>query len=188
MRTTWLIAFLSISFAAIADESLWQIIQHDSNIAVFMRNTESSGNRDGTNMLAWDSSGKCTGESILTTKGKTQAKRVGEEFAKRGIKPIVISSPMCRCRDTANTAFGKFLIDPNLRQRPAVDTQGLETFQAVANDLLTKHRGKLPIVFINHRPNIDALTMELIKIGELLVGRIDENSEIEILGKISLEL
>lgn len=40
---------------------------------------------------------------------------------------------------------------------------------------------------MNHRPNIDAMTMELIKIGELLVGSITEDGEIEVLGKILVE-
>lgn len=187
MRTTLLIILLVLFSGAVADESLWQKVEHDSNIVVFMRNAESSGNRDGTNMLKWDSSGKCIGESTLTAVGRTQARRVGEAFEKRGINPLVISSPMCRCKETAQIAFGKFLTDPDLRQRPVVDTNGQEAFQESASELLTKHRRKSPIVFVNHRPNIDALTMELISIGELLVGTLDEDGEIEVLGKIRLE-
>ncbi len=187
MRTTLLIILLSLSFGAIADESLWQKVEQDSNIVVFMRNAESSGNLDGTNMLKWDSSGKCIGESTLTALGKAQARRVGEAFEKRGIKPLVISSPMCRCKETAQIAFGVFLTDPDLRQRPALDTNGQDVFQEVASAMLTKYRGKSPVVFVNHRPNIDALTMELIVIGELLVGTLDEDGEIEVLGKIRLE-
>ena len=187
MRTTWVIALLSFSLAAAADEALWQKVQRDPHMVVLMRNAESSGNRDGANMLVWDATGKCVGESRLTAKGRSQAKGVGAEFAKRGITPIVISSPMCRCTETAQIAFGKYLIDPDLRQRPTEDFQGQEAFQAIASKLLSKHRGKSPIVFVNHRPNIDALTMELINIGELLVGTLTEDGEIEVLGKIRLE-
>jgi len=187
MRTTLIVILLSLSSVAAADESLWQKVEQEPNIVVFMRNAESSGNRDGTNMLKWDLSGKCIGESTLTSTGKAQAKRVGNAFEKRGIKPLVISSPMCRCKETAQIAFGEFLTDPDLRQRPARDTVGQEAFQETASELLTKHRGKSPIVFVNHRPNIDTLTMELISIGELLVGTLDEDGEIEVLGKIRLE-
>ncbi len=187
MRATWIIPLLFLPLAVVADEALWKKLQQDQHMVVLMRNAESTGNRDGANMLAWDSSGNCVGESTLTTKGMAQARRVGEAFEKRGIKPIAISSPMCRCRETAQIAFGKFLTDPNLRQRPAVDSQGQDEFQTVASELLTKHRGKSPIVFVNHRPNIDALTMELISIGELLVGTLAEDGEIEVLGRIRLE-
>ena len=188
MRATWIIALIFLPLAAVADDALWKRLHQDPHMVVLMRNAESTGNRDGANMLAWDSSGKCVGESTLTTKGMAQARRIGEAFAKRGIKPVVISSPMCRCRETAEIAFGDFLTDPNLRQRPAVDSQGQDRFQTAASDLLAKHRGKSPIVFVNHRPNIDALTMELISIGELLVGTLAEDGGIEVLGKIRLEM
>jgi hypothetical protein len=186
MRATLPTILLSLSVGTFADESLWQKIQQESNVVVFMRNAESSGNRDGANMLIWDPSGKCVGESSLTPEGKSQAKRIGEAFTKRGIKPFVISSPMCRCKETAQIAFGDFLTDPDLRQKRAADTNGQEAFQAVASKLLIKHRGRSPVVFVNHRPNIDALTMELLDIGELLVGTLNEDGEIEVLGKIRL--
>ena len=187
MRISLMISILLLSFATFADEDLWQKLQQEPNMVVVMRNAASSGNRDGTNMLAWDSSGKCIGESILTPEGKIQAKQIGEAFSKRGIKPFVITSPMCRCRETAQIAFGEFVTDPELRQMPPGNDQALESFQAIASAMLAKHRGKSPIVFVNHRPNIDALTMELLKIGELLVGMVTEDGEIETLGSIQLE-
>jgi phosphohistidine phosphatase SixA len=187
MRTTWIIALLCASLTAFADENLWGQLQSDSNMVVFMRNAESSGNKDRANMLVWDSTGKCSGESTLTAVGREQAEAIGREFADRGVKPIVISSPMCRCKETARIAFGEYLTDPGLWQRPTADTDGQEVFQTTASALLRKHRGKLPIVFVNHRPNIDAMTMELIQIGELLVGSITEDGEIEVRGKIRLE-
>jgi broad specificity phosphatase PhoE len=186
-RTTWIIALLFTSLAAFADESLWEQLQSDPNMVVLMRNAESSGNKDGANMLVWDSAGKCSGESTLTVVGREQAKAIGAAFAERGVNPIVISSPMCRCKETARIAFGEYLTDPGLRQRPTADNEGQEVFQATASALLRRHRGKLPIVFVNHRPNINAMTMELIQIGELLVGAVTEDGQIEVLGKIRLE-
>jgi len=186
MPALWIIMLSSLSLAASADEALWQSLRRDSNMVVLVRNAESSGNRDGANMLVWDSTGKCAGESTLTASGSIQAKRIGAEFERRGIKATVISSPMCRCTETAKIAFGKYLTHPGLRQKATDDVQGQEEFDAVASALLSKHRGKSPIVFVNHRPNIDALTMELIKLGELLVGTVAEDGEIEVLGKIRL--
>lgn len=182
-----MISVLLLSSSAVADNALWQKLQQEPNMVVVMRNAESGGNRDGTNMLTWDSSGKCIGESTLTTEGKIQAKRIGEAFIKRGIKSFVITSPMCRCRETAQIAFGKFVTDPELRQFNPENDQALEVFQKVAGTMLSEHRGRSPVVFVNHRPNINALTMELLKIGELLIGVITEDGEIETLGRIQLE-
>jgi broad specificity phosphatase PhoE len=187
MRISFVISILLLSFSAVADDGLWQKLQEEPNMVVVMRNAESRGNLDGSSMLAWDSSGKCIGESMLTLEGKAQAKRIGEAFSKRGIKPFVITSPMCRCRETAQIAFGEFESDPRLRQMPPEDSKALELFQTVAGSMLAEHREKSPVVFVNHRPNIDALTMELLKIGEILVGVITEDGEIEPLGKILIE-
>lgn len=186
MRITLILCLSLLVFTAIADDSLWDKLKLEDNMIVLMRNSESSGNRDGANMLAWDATGRCEGESKLTAKGRDQSKNVGAVFAAKGIKPMVISSPMCRCTETAQIAFGDYITDPDLRQRPITDDAGQEIFMTRTAELLAAHRGKQPIVFVNHRPNIDALSMELINIGEGLVGRITEDGEVELLGKLSL--
>jgi phosphohistidine phosphatase SixA len=187
MRGILIFSLLLMAFSAVSDDLLWEKLLQDPNMIVLLRNSESSGNRDGANMLSWDRSGNCRGESTLSLKGKAHAKRIGEAFAKYGVEPMVISSPMCRCSETSQIAFGDYLTDPDLRQTAAGDTQGREMFQAKARALLSKHRGKTPIVFVNHRPNIDSLTMELISIGDLLVGTVAETGDIEVVGKIRVE-
>ena len=58
MRVVWLLSFSLIVSSANADESLWKKLIQDPNMIVIMRNSESSGNRDGINMLEWDATGK----------------------------------------------------------------------------------------------------------------------------------
>jgi phosphohistidine phosphatase SixA len=187
MRITWLLCLSLIVSSVGADESLWLNLKQDPNMIVFMRNAESSGNRDGINMLSWDATGKCKGESMLTDEGKAHAKKIGAAFTKHGIKAKVISSPMCRCTETAEIAFGEYVTDPELRQKSPEDTPGQDSFQEKAIELFSKYRGSTPIVFVNHRPNIDSLTMELMGIGELLIGTVAEDGEVEVLGKIRVE-
>jgi len=188
MRCMFIFLFSLLTFTAVADDLLWGRLQRDPNMVVLMRNAESSGNKGGANMLVWDASGSCAGESTLTGEGKEQAKRIGDAFAKHGIRPVVISSPMCRCSETSRIAFGEYLTDPDLRQAASGDIQGQEQFQTTALALLGKYRGKTPVVFVNHRPNIDTLTMELIDIGDLLVGSVSDTGEIEVLGTIRVEM
>jgi len=187
MRITFILSLLLLAFNVVADDLLWEKLQQDPNMVVLMRNSESKGNNDGGNMLVWDVSGNCKGESTLTEKGKAHAKKIGKVFAKHGVKPIVISSPMCRCSETAKIAFGEHITDPDLRQTANVGTQRQEIFQNKTSMLLRKYRGKTPIVFVNHRPNIDSLTIELLHIGDLLIGTINETGEIEVLGKIQVK-
>jgi len=176
-----------VALTAVADDLLWDKLQRNPNMIVLMRNSESSGNRDGTNMLVWDASGNCSGESTLTGKGRAQAKSIGEAFARHGIRPVVISSPMCRCRETSQIAFGEYLTDPDLRQRAGEDPDVQEIFQGSAGRLLRAYRGETPIVFVNHRHNIDSLTMELLDIGELLIGTLSDTGDIEVLGRIRVD-
>lgn len=187
MRGLWMIGLWALTCSAVADEALWKRLQQDPNMIVLMRNSVSVGQRDGVDMLTWDASGKCKGESKLSAEGRAHAERIGAAFADRGIRPTVISSPMCRCAETAEIAFGAYSTDPELRQRPPQDVSGQKAFQAVAKDLMARHRGATPIVFVNHRPNIDALTMELIAIGDLLVGTVSELGDVEIVGTIRLD-
>jgi len=112
---------------------------------------------------------------------------IGETFAQHGIRPTVITSPMCRCRETARIAFGKYSTDPDLRQTGGEDARGQALFQVKARTLLRRYRGQAPIVFVNHRPNIDLLTMELLDIGDLLIGTVSESGEIEVLDRIRLD-
>jgi phosphohistidine phosphatase SixA len=187
MRTIFTFILLLVTFNVIADDLLWIKLQQDPNMVVLMRNTESSGNKDGSNMLVWDETGNCVGESKLTKDGKAHANRIGEAFARHGITPLAISSPMCRCTETAKIAFEEYVTDPDLRQSASSNSQGQQKFLTRATNLLLEYRGKTPIAFVNHGPNIDSLTMELLNPGEMLVGSVNESGEVEVLGKIRIE-
>ena len=168
--------------AAGADELLWRKLEREPNLVVLMRHTQPA---PGGNPLLWDESGKCHGESMLTSAGEAHAKRIGEAFSARGIKPTVASSPMCRCRDTARIAFGSpVLTDANLLEIASADAARAKLFEGTAQSLIARHRGVAPVVLVNHRPNIGLLTMELVAEGELLVGRANDRGEVEILGRI----
>jgi len=94
---------------------------------------------------------------------------------------------MCRCRDTARIAFGDDLMtDESLREVASADSDRMKRFERKAYSLVAANRGSVPLVLVNHRPNIDLLTMELIDEGDLLVGRANANGEIDVLGKMKV--
>lgn len=182
-RLALALAAALLPLTASADESLWQRLKTEPHLVVLTRHTESQGR----NLLAWDESGNCRGEAVLTGKGRRQARDLGERLAALGIRPAaVISSPMCRCRDTARLAFGSEPVtDPELREVASADGARTAAFVQRAQELVARHRGAGPVVFVSHRPNIDQLTMEILDEGDLLVGRAAENGEIEVLGRIA---
>jgi phosphohistidine phosphatase SixA len=188
MTAPWRIASFvlasAFAFQVCADDALWKRLASEADMVVLMRHAQPAGGSG----LTWDESGNCKGEAMLTAEGKVHAKRIGEAFAARGIKPAVISSPMCRCRDTARIAFGEEAVsDGALREIASADSERAKVFERKAQSLIGAMRGPVPVVFVSHRPNIDLLTMELIESGDLLVGRLNGKGEIDVLGKIRVE-
>ena len=167
-----------------ANDLLWQKLKTEADLVVLIRHTQPAGG----NPLTWDESGSCKGESMLTVEGKAHARKIGEAFAQHGIEPSVISSPMCRCRETARIAFGEAVVtDAALREIASADPVRANAFERKAQSLIASHRGSSPVVFVSHRPNIDLLSLELIGEGELLVARANENGELTVLGKIQVQ-
>jgi phosphohistidine phosphatase SixA len=112
---------------------------------------------------------------------------MGELFAARGIVPVVVTSPMCRCRDTAQIAFGgKFATDPELREIAAADGARAQAFERTALAMIAAQRGKAPVVFVSHQPNIERLTLESIRKGEAVVARVGEQGDFEVIGRMVL--
>lgn len=186
MRITVLFFLALLSSVAWADDQLWERLKTEPNLVVLMGHTHAKGGHP----LTWDETGNCRGERVLSQKGKAHARKIGEAFASHGIKPTVISSPMCRCLETAQLAFvEQSVTDPDLREIESADAERTKAFENKAQSLIASKRGVAPIVFVSHHPNINQLTMELINGGdggELLVGRANEKGEIDVLGKITL--
>ena len=149
-----------------------------------MRHTQSRGR----NALTWDESGNCGGEVVLTEEGKAHAKKIGDAFVEHGVKPIrVISSPMCRCRETAQIAFGSdYVTDALLREIASADLARTAAYEKTAVSLIVANLGKAPVVFVSHGPNINLLTLELIAEGDLLIGRANQKGEIDVVGKMRI--
>jgi phosphohistidine phosphatase SixA len=175
----------SASSAGADEAALWIKLRSEPHLVVFMRHTQSRG----PNALTWDESGNCRGEVVLSEEGKAHAKKIGDAFIQHGVKPIrVISSPMCRCRETARIAFGSdYVTDALLREIASADSARTAAYEKTAISLIVTNLGNAPVVFVSHAPNINLLTLELIAEGDLLIGRANQNGEIDVVGKIRLE-
>ena len=169
----------------LSDDVLWNTIKSQQNSIVLMRNSHLD--RSSGSPVHWDENGNCSGEALLSKEGEEYALRIGQMFRDQGIKPIVISSPMCRCVQTAVLAFDSdFVTDPLLREIASADSERYDSFLEKAKELLVASRGDIPVIFVSHQPNIEALTFELISVTELLLGTINDSGEIEVLDKYEL--
>jgi phosphohistidine phosphatase SixA len=168
--------------AAAENDDLWELLRTEKNLVILMRNAHLD--RDSGDPLVWDQTGNCHNETLLSEQGRKYAVNLGELFRKNAVNPIVISSPMCRCKQTAGLAFGEDLVShPVLREIASADAMRHHAFLQHSARLLAENRSARPIVFISHRPNIAALTFEQISVTELLLGSVGDDGEIEIIGK-----
>ena len=113
----------------------------------------------------------CSTQRNLTDEGRAHARRIGEEWKKRAV-PVdrVLSSPWCRCLETARLAFGKAEVAEalsNLFGRPENRERQAHELRA----LVDKHAGKGSLVLVTHGSTIAALTGVNPATGEMVILR-----------------
>ena len=113
----------------------------------------------------------CSTQRNLTDEGRAHARHIGEEWRKRAV-PVdrVLSSPWCRCLETARLAFGKAEVaEPlsNLFGRPENRERQVRELRA----LVEKHVGKGNLVLVTHGSTIAALTGVNPATGEMVILR-----------------
>src|SRR5438034_5418704 len=86
-----------------ATESVWDALREPGSVVV-LRHSYAPGGFDPPGFRLDD----CSTQRNLDEQGRAQAARVGEAFRQHGIAlGAVLSSPRCRCMDTARLAFGQ---------------------------------------------------------------------------------
>src|SRR5262249_28385188 len=97
-----LLLVVHIGPAGGAESSAWQALRAPG-AGVVLRHSTAPGTFDPPDARRDD----CATQRNLDANGRAQAHRVGEAFRQRGITvDAVLSSPRCRCLDTARLAFG----------------------------------------------------------------------------------
>jgi broad specificity phosphatase PhoE len=158
--------------AAHATESVWQALRTPGAVVV-LRHSYAPGAFDPPDAKLDD----CSTQRNLDENGQAQAKRIGEAFRQHGITiGAVLSSPRCRCLDTARLAFGR--------------VQAWEPLQGALNDAerrrrqvaeirlrLAAHRDGPPLVLVTHGSVVTELAGLSIRMGEFVVlGRAADGS------------
>lgn len=172
------IALVAICAEACADEQLWALLK-GGGLVVLMRHTVTTpGVGDPPGMAVDD----CGTQRNLTDEGRRHAKLIGEAWRAHGIQPDrVMSSPMCRCLETARLAFGRVDASQtvtNARLEPDMPRQVRE-MRAVATE---KRRGIL--VLVSHGTTIAAVTGISPEPGEMLIVSPQGDGQFELKGRL----
>ena len=127
----------------------------------------------------------CSTQRNLTDDGRRDAQRVGAEFRARGVVvENVLSSPWCRCVETANLAFGRADISTalsNLFTHPENrDRQVREMRELIASPRVGNR------VFVSHGATISALTGVSLDTAEMLVVTPQGGGQFVVNGRLSV--
>lgn len=157
---------LSAAAPAHAADAVWEAVRAPGSVVV-LRHSYAPGTFDPPDARLDD----CSTQRNLDEAGRAQARRIGEAFRQRGIDVgAVLSSPRCRCLDTARLAFGRVepwgvlqgaLRDADLRRRLLVQVR-----QRIA-----AHAAGPPLVLVTHGSVVTDLTGLSVPMGAFVVLR-----------------
>ncbi len=98
------LALLGAPSLAGADEAVWGLLRGGGHVVIMRHTITTAGVGDPPGFHLED----CATQRNLTDVGREDARRVGAAFRSRAV-PLgrVLSSPWCRCLETARLAFGR---------------------------------------------------------------------------------
>jgi broad specificity phosphatase PhoE len=160
-----LIGLLAFPPAAPASEQAWALLKAGGHVVLIRHAITTPGVGDPPGMRLDD----CSTQRNLTDEGRRHAREVGAAFRARGIVvERVLSSPWCRCIETAQLAFGAAEIwTPlsNLYGRPEDRPRQVSEMQR----LVGQPRGGGNLVLVSHGSTISALTGVSLDTAEMVV-------------------
>jgi phosphohistidine phosphatase SixA len=173
----WAIVVLTAAFTLVREQVVarepagWDLLR-EGGLVVLIRHAAAPGFGDPPNFRLGD----CTTQRNLSEEGRLQAQAMGEAFRRRKV-PIekVYSSQWCRCKDTAQLAFGAFQEHPALNsffEQPRLKDPQTEALRAFLMQLRPQ-RGNL--VLVTHQVNITALTGVVPQPGEMVVVALEDD-------------
>ena len=170
-----------LSFAAQADDALWKLLREGGQVLVIRHATTTPGVGDPPGFRLED----CSTQRNLSDEGRAEARRLGDALRARAV-PLgeILSSPWCRCHDTARLAFGREAATwPALSnlfgRREAAEAQVREMRARVG-----AYRGKDNLVLISHGSTALPLTGISPQQAEIIVLTPRSGERFDVAGRI----
>ena len=179
--TTVVLCAWAVSVAHAA-EPVWEASRAPGSVVV-LRHSFAPGGFDPPDARLDD----CSTQRNLDDNGRAQARRIGEAFRRQGIAVgAVLSSPRCRCLDTARLAFGKVepwdVLQGSLSNAERRQAQLLEMRRRIA-----AYRDGPPLVLVTHGSVVTDLTGRDIRMGELVVLRREADGAHAVAGQLYID-
>ena len=191
MMKRWISGILALAVCAFsnapsmaAQTDVWQQLKRGGYV-ILMRHGAVDSMTHSTHPNA-DFEG-CASQNNLSPQGQEEAKQMGRAFKKKHI-PIaaVLAGPYCRAQDTARIAFGRVQVWPALDLQTDLPEEEAAKRMAEVSARIAQFKGQKNLVLVTHKPNIDALTMELIEPGTVLILKPDGKSGFSLVQRMPL--
>jgi broad specificity phosphatase PhoE len=165
VRILVLVLALIAPQTALAVDELWDLLRGGGQVVLIRHTLTTPGSGDPDGMRLED----CSTQRNLSEEGREHARRIGEAFRLHRI-PVdrVLTSPWCRCVETASLAFSKAEILPalgNLFGRPERRQKQVDQL----TPLVGERRKGGNLVLVTHGSTILALTRIPVNMGEIVV-------------------
>ena len=186
-RTRLLLAALAlagvVASAARAQADAWALLKQPGHVA-FMRHSDAPGYGDPPRYRLDD----CTTQRSLSDKGRAHARRTGEAFRAHDVAfDRVLTSPWCRCKETARLAVGTeaevFAPLSNLVGRPEHRDPQVKALKAYLAALGADTR----MLFVTHGIVINALTGVSPASGEIVIVKVGRGGEPKVAGRLKVD-
>ena len=168
--------------AAAADDEVAKLLREGGAVIAF-RHALAPGTFDPPDFKP----GVCSTQRNLSEEGRAQARRIGDWFRQRGLKPALVrSSPWCRCLDTATLAFGRAEPWAALGSpRGATESTNAESLVTLRRALAAASvRGKPFEAWVTHMFVLSDLAGTNSASGEGLVLRADAGGNPKVLARL----
>lgn len=172
------------ALAASPEEAeVWSLLRVGGQVALLRHTVTPPGVGDPPGMRIDD----CSTQRNLTDEGRRDAKAAGEAVRAHGVQfERVMSSPMCRCLETARLAFGR--VDET---QPVSNPRGgseemprqVREMRALATE---KRRGSGNVVLVSHGTTIAIVTGITPEPGEMLVVTPQGEGNFQLRGRLKL--
>jgi phosphohistidine phosphatase SixA len=173
---------LAAAASATADEAAaWAALRQGGQVAL-MRHTLAPGGAGDPPGFKLDD---CATQRNLSDEGRADARAVGALLRERGVAiDKVLSSPWCRCLDTARLLdLGPVEIAPTFSNAFVLSDQRDE-LTAGARAVIGAWKGPGTLLVVTHGANVQALTGDSPESGEIVVVAADVDGTIREVGRI----
>jgi broad specificity phosphatase PhoE len=175
------LAVLALPGAALASEEIWALLKDGGHVILMRHAVTTPGVGDPPGMRL----DECSTQRNLTDEGRRHARQIGQAFRARGIVvDRVVTSPWCRCIETAQLAFGAAEISTalsNLYGRSDRQAQQVRELTAIVGE----RRSEGNLVLVSHGSTIAALTSVSLDAGEMVVVTPQGGGRLSVVGRFS---